>query len=72
MSARAEGSVGEEIGDASRVTDVRASLFGRPMWPQVYNDFVRAVDRAAWVRERLALADFDPVGRRRDAGRCGV
>ena len=39
-----------------------ASVFGRPIWPQAYNEFIQAADRATWVRERLAEVDYDPVG----------
>ena len=45
-----------------RVAAVGASVFGRPVWPQAYNVFVHAANRAMWVRERLAEVDYDPVG----------
>ena len=45
-----------------RVTVVGASVFGRPVWPLAYNEFIQAADWATWVRERLAEADYDPVG----------
>ncbi len=45
-----------------RVAAVGASVFGRPVWPQVYNEFIQAADRATWVQERLAEVDYNPVG----------
>ena len=62
MSALAEDCEGEADVDVERVTAVGASVFGYPVWPQAYNDFVHVVDCAAWVHERLAQADFDPIG----------
>ena len=37
-------------------------MLGHLLWPQAYCDFLHVVDRAEWVCERLAQADFDPIG----------
>ena len=56
-------ATGDQDGDSvERVAAVGASVFGRPVWPQAYNAFIQAADRATWVRERLAEVDYDPVG----------
>ena len=44
------------------VTAVGASVFGRPVWPQAYTEFMHAVDCATWVRDWLAEVDYDQVG----------
>ena len=56
-------ATGDQDGDSmERVAAVGASVFGRPVWPQAYNEFIQAANRAMWVRERLAEVDYDPVG----------
>ena len=45
-----------------RLTAVGASVFGHPVWPQAYGDFVGAADCAAWICNRQAQVDFDPIG----------
>ena len=60
MNLQATG--GQDGDRMERVVAVGASVFGRPVWPQVYNAFIQAADRATWVRERLAEVDYDPVG----------
>ncbi len=45
-----------------RVAAVGTSVFRRPVWPQAYNAFIQAADRATWVREQLAEVNYDPVG----------
>ena len=62
MSAQSCDSKGEDGVDVGCMTAVGASVFGRPVWPQAYNAFIQAADRATWVRERLAEVDYDPVG----------
>ena len=52
----------EDNGEVGCVTAVGASVFGRPVWPSAFHDFVHAIDRGAWVRERLARVDFELVG----------
>ena len=32
------------------------------MWPWEYNNFDHAADHGVWVCDRLAQADFDPIG----------
>ena len=55
-----EASV-EVDGGVGCITAVGASVFGRPVWPSAYHDFVHAIDRVAWVRDRLMRADFELV-----------
>ena len=43
-------------------TSVGATVFGRPMWPHALYDFVHAVNRDVWVRERLGVANYKTVG----------
>ena len=52
----------EENGEVGCITAVGASVFGRPVWPSAFHDFVHAIDREAWVRERLTQVDFKLVG----------
>ena len=51
----------EGDGGLGRITAVGASVFGRPVLPSAYHDFVHAIDRVAWVRDRLMRADFELV-----------
>ena len=44
------------------MTAVGASMFGHPVWPQAYNDFVHAADHATWVCEPMTEVDYDLVG----------
>ena len=53
---------GEDGGEVGCITAVGASVFGRPVWPGAFHDFVHAMDREAWVRERLQRVDFELVG----------
>ena len=62
MSMQASGNQGEDDVEVEHVTAVGASVFGCPVWPQVYNDFVHAVDLAAWVHNRLAQVNYDLIG----------
>lgn len=62
MNAQADDREGEEDVAVAGVTAVGASVLGRPVWPRAYHDFVRAVDREVWVRERLGEADFETIG----------
>ena len=56
-------ATGDQDGSGmERVAAVGASVFGHPVWPQAYNAFIQAADRASWVREKLAEVDYDPVG----------
>ncbi len=55
-------SKGEDGVDVDCMTAVGASMLGCPMWPRTYNNFVHAADHDAWVRDRLAQADFNPIG----------
>ncbi len=56
-------ATGDQDGDSvERVTAVGTSVFGCPVWPQAYNEFIQVADRATWVRERLAEVNYDPVG----------
>ena len=55
-----EASVEDDDG-LGCITAVGASMFGRPVWPSAYHDFVHAMDRVAWVRDRLMRADFELV-----------
>ena len=52
----------EDNGEVGCVTAVGASVFGRPVWPSAFHDFVHAIDRREWVRERMTRVDFDLVG----------
>ena len=52
----------EDNGEVGCITAVGASVFGRPVWPSGFHDFVHATDRGAWVRERLTRVDFELVG----------
>ena len=52
----------EDNGEVGCITAVGASVFGRPVWPRAFHDFVHAIDRAAWVCERLTRVDFELVG----------
>ena len=52
----------EDNGEVGCITAVGASVFGRPVWPSAFHDFVHAIDREAWVRERLTRVDFELVG----------
>ncbi len=60
------GECGEDVPVAG-VTAVGASVLGRPVWPQAYHDFVRAVDREVWVWERLGEATSRLLACRRGA-----
>ena len=62
MNTQVSNHEGEDDVVVERVTAVGASVFGRPVWPRAYHDFVRAVDREVWVRERLVEADFKTIG----------
>ncbi len=42
-------------------TAVGASMFGRPVWPQAYTEFIHAADHATWVRDWLAEVDYNLV-----------
>ena len=56
-------ATGNQDGDSMEcVAALGASVFGRPVWPQAYNEFIQAADRATWVHERLAEVNYDPVG----------
>ena len=61
MNAQAAGNEGEDDVEVEHVTTVGARVFGCPVWPQAYNDFVHTVDRVAWVCNRLAQVDYDPI-----------
>ena len=39
----------EDDGGVGCITAVGASVFGRPVWPSAYHDFVHAIDRKACV-----------------------
>ena len=52
----------EDNGEVGCVTAVGASVFGRPVWPSAFHDFVHAMDRREWVRERMTWVNFDLVG----------
>ncbi len=63
MNAQAVDDASEEDnGEVGCITAVGASVFGRPVWPSAFHDFVHAIDREAWVRERLTRVDFELVG----------
>ena len=62
MNSQATGDQGVNGNRMERVTAVGASVLGCPIWPQVYNEFIQAADRATWVCERLAEVDYDPAG----------
>ena len=53
---------GEDDDGVECITAVGASVFGHPVWPRAYNDFIHAADRATWVCNRLAEVNYDPVG----------
>ena len=44
------------------MTAVGSSMFGHPVWPWAYKDFVHVVDCGEWVCNWLAQVDFDPIG----------
>ena len=58
MNAQADDREGEDDVAVEGVTAVGASVFGRPVWPGAYHDFVHAVDREVWVWGRLVEANF--------------
>ena len=62
MNLQATGDQGVNGDSMERVAAVGASVFGHPIWPQAYNEFIQAADRDTWVRERLAEVDYNPVG----------
>ncbi len=62
MSSQATDGQGVNGDRMECVTAVGASMFGHPVWPQAYNEFVHAVDRATWVHNWLDEVDYNPVG----------
>ena len=42
---------GENGDRMEHVTAVGASVFGHPVWPQVYTEFIHVADYAMWVRD---------------------
>ena len=62
MSLLTSEGLGENEDRVERVNAVGASVFGHPMWPQAYNEFVHAVDCAMWVHDRLAEVNYNQVG----------
>ena len=61
-SQAAVEALDEDNGEVGCITAVGASVFGRPVWPSAFHDFVYAIDRGVWVRERLVQVDFELVG----------
>ena len=49
MNMQAGNREGEDDVAVEGMTAVGASVFGCPVWPRAYHDFVRAVDREVWV-----------------------
>ncbi len=62
MNSQATGNQGVNGDSMERVAAVGASMFGCPVWPQAYNEFIQAADWAMWVRKRLAEVNYNPVG----------
>ena len=61
-SQAADEASEEDNGEVGCITAVGASVFGRPVWPRAFHDFVHAVDCEVWVCERLTWVDFELVG----------
>ena len=62
MNAQFDDHEGEDDVTVEGMTAVGASVFGHPMWPHAYYDFVCAVDHEVWIQERLVQADFKTIG----------